>query len=77
MEELQSAEDKVSHLNMVKTKLEQTMDDLEGTLDYPPRGSSQWTDGGFAEGEASEPLSADEDSADAQDDPAGPGDRRA
>ena len=32
-EELQTANDKLQHLNMVKNKLEQTLDDLEDTLD--------------------------------------------
>ena len=36
-EELQSAEDKLSHLSMVKSKLEQTMDDLEDTLEREKR----------------------------------------
>merc|ERR1712241_1172698 len=37
VEELQSAEDKVQHLNMVKTKLEQTLDDLDDSLDREKR----------------------------------------
>lgn len=32
-EELQAAEDKVNHLNKVKVKLEQTLDELEDTLE--------------------------------------------
>ena len=36
-EELHQAEDKVSHLNMVKNKLESTLDDLEDTLDREKR----------------------------------------
>lgn len=32
-EELQAAEDKVNHLNKVKLKLEQTLDELEDTLE--------------------------------------------
>ena len=37
VEELHQAEDKVSHLNMVKNKLESTLDDLEDTLDREKR----------------------------------------
>merc|ERR1711974_498163 len=37
IEELQSADDKVQHLNMVKTKLEQTLDDLDDSLDREKR----------------------------------------
>ena len=36
-EELQSAEDKLNHLSMVKGKLEQTLDDLEDTLEREKR----------------------------------------
>ena len=36
-EELQGAEDKLNHLSMVKSKLEQTLDDLEDTLDREKR----------------------------------------
>ena len=36
-EELQGAEDKLNHLSMVKTKLEQTLDDLEDTLEREKR----------------------------------------
>lgn len=32
-EELQAAEDKVNHLNKVKVKLEQTLDELEDSLE--------------------------------------------
>ena len=32
-EELQAEEDKVNHLNKVKTKLEQTIDELEDNMD--------------------------------------------
>merc|ERR1719167_1478549 len=32
-EEVHQAQDKVNHLNMVKNKLESTLDDLEDTLD--------------------------------------------
>merc|ERR1711970_1087516 len=36
-EELQVADEKVSHLSMVKTKLEQTLDELEDNLDRERR----------------------------------------
>ena len=36
-EELQGAEDKLNHLSMVKSKLEQTLDDLEDTLEREKR----------------------------------------
>merc|ERR1711976_438126 len=36
-EELQAADEKVSHLSMVKTKLEQTLDELEDNLDRERR----------------------------------------
>merc|ERR1711884_691332 len=37
-EDLQVAEDKVNHLNQIKNKLEQTLDELEGSLDKEKRG---------------------------------------
>merc|ERR1711902_181726 len=33
-----AAEDKVNHLNQIKNKLEQTLDELEGSLDKEKRG---------------------------------------
>ena len=40
-EELQGAEDKLNHLSMVKSKLEQTLDDLEDTLDREKRSKAE------------------------------------
>ena len=37
-EDLQVAEDKVNHLNQIKSKLESTLDELEGSLDKEKRG---------------------------------------
>ena len=40
-EELQNAEDKVAHLNMVKNKLEQTLDDLDDSLERERRSKGE------------------------------------
>ena len=40
-EDLQSAEDKLKHLDMVKGKLESTLDDLEDTLEREKRAKTE------------------------------------
>ena len=40
-EDLQSAEDKLNHLSMVKGKLESTLDDLEDTLEREKRAKTE------------------------------------